>query len=188
MEDSFLASLKSAKTYGLGEFLEIIGELSQESTKKGSVDRQTKELITFGIALAKGCKRCIKIHRKAAEKLKASPAEIEQIKRTYLFLKATPGPGDDEDLWESWEQSWLHFVLGKSDLKHYEVELVALGIGLVKQSGRHIKLHTANALKFGATRQQVFEVMPIALLMDGAPALSQIPKLVKALEASQETP
>ena len=181
MADAFLTSLKSAKHYGLGEFLEIIGELSQESTKKGNVDRLTKELITFGIALAKGCKRCIKIHKKAARQLKATPAEIEQVKRTWLFLKASPG--NDEELWDSWQQSWLLFVLGKSELKHYEIELIALGIALIKQSSPHIKLHTANALEYGATKQQVFEVMPLALLMDGAPALSQIPRLVKAIDA-----
>ena len=50
---SFMDSLKKARTYGLGEFLEIIGELSQESTKKGVIDRKHKELITLGIALAK---------------------------------------------------------------------------------------------------------------------------------------
>ncbi len=72
MEEDFIESLKSARSYGLGEFLEIIGELSQQSTKKGALDH-------------------------------------------------------------------------------------------------------------GASRQQVFEVMPLALLMDGAPALSQIPRLVKAL-------
>jgi AhpD family alkylhydroperoxidase len=107
IEPSFMDSLKKARTYGLGEFLEIIGELSQESTKKGIIDRKHKELITLGIALAKGCHRCIEIHTDAA-------------------------------------------------------------------------------LKYGSTPEEVFEVMPIALLMDGAPALSQIPHLVAALEQVQE--
>ena len=180
MEDSFLDSLKSARSYGLGEFLEIIGELSQESTKKGAIERQTKELVTYGIALAKGCRRCIKIHEKEARRLGAGESLLEQVKRIHLFLNASPG--DDKELWRSWKQSWLAFVLASHAMKHAEIELIALGIGLVRQSGRHIKLHTRGALEYGASKRQVFEVMPLALLMDGAPALSQIPRLVKALD------
>ena len=185
MEDSFLESLKSAKSYGLGEFLEIIGELSQESTKKGAIERQTKELITYGIALSKQCKRCIGIHEKEARRLGASETQIEYVRRIYLFLNASPG--DDKTLWRSWKRSWRAFVLASHDaLKHAEIELVALGIALVRQSQRHIELHTEGALDYGASRQQVFEVMPLALLMDGAPALSQIPRLVKALDGRDE--
>ena len=36
-----------------------------------------------------------------------------------------------------------------------------------------------------STPEEIFEVMPIALLMDGAPALSQIPQLVHALDLAQ---
>ncbi|MGB8240905.1 MAG: carboxymuconolactone decarboxylase family protein, partial [Azonexus sp.] len=60
-----------------------------------------------------------------------------------------------------------------------------LGIALVKQDSRLIELHTEGALEHGATPEEIFEVMPIALLMDGAPALSQIPHLVYALEQAQ---
>lgn len=186
MEDTFLKSLKSAKSYGLGEFLEIIGELSQESTKKGAISRQTKELITYAIALSKHCKRCIEIHEKAARQLGADDRELEQVKLVYLFIKASPE--DDKDLWRSWKQSWLSFVLGRHALNHHDIELIALGIAIVRQSDRHIKLHARGALEYGASRQQVFEVMPLALLMDGAPALSQIPRLVKVLESSKSEP
>lgn len=168
----YLESLKSAKSYGLGEFLEIIGELSQESTKKGSLGRLTKELITYGIALEKQCERCIGIHQKAARKLGASDAELEQVRRTYLFMRACPN--DSKALWKSWKASWRIFVLGRSALKHHELELIAAGISLVRQSKRHIELHSDNALEFGATKQQVFEVMPLAL--------SQIPVLVNAID------
>lgn len=183
MEDAFLTALKSAKSYGLGEFLEIIGELSQESTKKGAIGRQTKELITYGIALSKRCRRCIKIHEKAARQLGAKDADLEQVRLVYLFIKASPE--DDKELWRSWKQSWLSFVLGRHALGHYEIELIALGIALVRQSERHIKLHARGALEYGASKAQVFEVMPLALLMDGAPALSQIPRLVKVIESSK---
>ncbi|HHJ20844.1 MAG TPA: alkylhydroperoxidase [Gammaproteobacteria bacterium] len=180
-EDTFADSLKQAKTYGIGEFLELIGELSQESTKKGALSRKEKELITLGIALAKHCNRCIKIHTRASEALGVTEEEIRQVRKIYLFLKASPG-NDDKLLWKSWKDSWQQFVLSKGPLESHERELIALGIALVKQSAEHIKLHTRCAGKYSATPQQIFEVMPIALLMDGAPALSQIPRLMKALE------
>jgi hypothetical protein len=41
VDTDFMQSLKRARTYGLGEFLEIIGELSQESTKKRHSGPQT---------------------------------------------------------------------------------------------------------------------------------------------------
>lgn len=134
----------------------------------------------MGIALSKNCNRCIKIHTKAAQQLNATAAEIEQVRRIHLFLTASPS---QNPLWGSWLDAWRHFAAGKRELPHYEIELIALGIALVNQSGKHIKLHASAALKYGATKQQVFEAMPIALLMDGAPALSQIPKLIDAMES-----
>ena len=100
---SFPQSIRKARSCGIGEFLEIIGELSQESTRKGRLGRKTRELITFGIALGKQCERCICLHADQARKLGRNGAEI-------------------------------------------------------------------------------IEVLPIALLMDGAPALSQIPHLVEAID------
>jgi hypothetical protein len=39
-----------------------------------------------------------------------------------------------------------------------------------------------SALDTGATIEQVYELIPIILLMDGAPTLSQIPRLVNCYE------
>lgn len=179
---SFLSSIKKARQYGLGEFLEIIGELSQESTKKGALDRKTKELVTFGIALAKRCQRCICIHADEAKKVGCNEAQLEQVRKIALFMRSSPGK--DEHLWKSWRDSWRQFVLAKGVMLPHDRELVALGISIIMQHKKHIRLHTCAAMEFGANREQVFEVMPIALLMDGAPALSQIPRLVKAIEIS----
>jgi AhpD family alkylhydroperoxidase len=181
MEPSFMDSLKKARTYGLGEFLEIIGELSQESTKKGVIDRKHKELITLGIALAKGCHRCIDIHTEAAIKLGASDTAILQVRKIALYTQASPEQRHS-DLWKAWVDSWREFSLSKGCIDRRCRELVGLGIALVQQDARLIEMHTHAALEYGATPEEVFEVMPIALLMDGAPALSQIPQLVHALE------
>lgn len=182
--DEFTQSLKKARTYGLAEFLEIIGELSQESTKKGDIDRKTKELITLGMALAKGCQRCINIHNKSSIDLGASKKEIRMVRKVVLFQNASPV--DDPVMWRSWRSSWKQFALAKGALQTHERELIALGISIIRQRKKHIRLHVRSAIKFCATPQEVFEVMPLALLMDGAPALSQIPRLVEALELAQE--
>lgn len=184
MEPDFIESLKKARTYGLGEFLEIVGELSQESTKKGVIDRKRKELITLGMALAKGCHRCIQIHTEAALKLGATENELLQVRKVALFMLASPER--HAELWQAWKDSWREFSLSKGCVDHRCRELVGLGIALIQQHSRLIELHTQAAIEFGATPEEVFEVMPIALLMDGAPALSQIPQLVHALEQAQQ--
>lgn len=186
-EPSFMDSLKKARTYGLGEFLEIIGELSQESTKKGMLDRKHKELITLGIALAKGCHRCIDIHTEAAVRLGASDTEIQQVRKVALYTQASPEQRHGE-LWQAWSDSWREFSLSKGCIDRRCRELVGLGIALVQQDARLIAMHTNAAMEYGATPEEIFEVMPIALLMDGAPALSQIPQLVQALEQAQQDP
>ena len=181
LEPSFMDSLKKARTYGLGEFLEIIGELSQESTKKGVIDRKHKELITLGIALAKDCHRCIDIHTDAAIRLGATETEMLQVRKVALYTQASPEYRQAE-LWRAWADSWREFSLSKGCIDRRCRELVGLGIALVKQEARLIEMHTQAAMEYGATPEEIFEVMPIALLMDGAPALSQIPQLVHALE------
>ncbi len=177
---SFLQAIKHARSYGIGEFLEIIGELSQESTKKGLLSRKTKELITFGIALHKHCERCIRIHADDAKKLGAKEQELEQVRRIALFMRSTPER--DEHLWKSWKSSWKQFVLAKGKIPHRDRELIALGISLVMQHKKHIHLHTKEAMKLGHSGAEIIEVLPVALLMDGAPALSQIPYLMKAID------
>ena len=181
---SFMDSLKKARTYGLGEFLEIIGELSQESTKKGVIDRKHKELITLGIALAKDCHRCIDIHTDAAVRMGATEIEMLQVRKVALYTQASPEYRQTE-LWQAWAGSWREFSLSKGCIDRRCRELVGLGIAIVKQEARLIEMHTQAAMEYGATPEEIFEVMPIALLMDGAPALSQIPQLVHALDLAQ---
>ena len=45
--------MQEASDYSLQEFMAIMGELSQESTKKGLPSHQQKELITLALALYK---------------------------------------------------------------------------------------------------------------------------------------
>jgi AhpD family alkylhydroperoxidase len=179
-QDSFIESLTRARTYGLDEFLEIIGEIAQQSSRKGALERKEKELVTLGMALAKNCSRCIGIHSKSAADLGASPQEITQVQKIALFLNASPA--GDSLLWKPWMDSWRDFVIIHGPIDHAHRELIALGISLIRQSREHIYLHAQAALEHGASNNQVFEVLPLALLMDGAPAISQIPHLMEALD------
>ena len=76
----------------------------------------------------------------------------------------------------------LSMAGSKGALATHERELVALGISIIMQHRKQIRLHVKQALKFGRNGAEIIEVLPIALLMDGAPALSQIPHLIKAIE------
>jgi AhpD family alkylhydroperoxidase len=180
--DGFTESILKARSYGIEEFLEIIGEMSQQSSRKGALGRKEKELVTLGMALAKECNRCITIHSKIAKDLGAKPQEITQVQKIALFFNASPS--GDSTLWHAWEDSWRDFVKIHGSIDHYVRELIALGIALIRQDKKHITLHAGSALHYGASKDQVFEVMPLALLMDGAPAVSQIPRLVAALDAA----
>lgn len=166
--------------YGLQEFLEIVGELSQESVKKGLLSRQQKELITLGLALYKNCHRCIEIHQDAAVKLGAGESEFSLIKKTVLFMQASPH--GDSATWDDWVESWAHFSFSRKKARQQLRELTALAIAIVKQHERQIKVHMCAALDTGCSIEQVFEVIPIVLLMDGAPVLSQIPRLFECVE------
>jgi alkylhydroperoxidase/carboxymuconolactone decarboxylase family protein YurZ len=56
-------------------------------------------------------------------------------------------------------------------------------VSLIRQNAEHIALHGQSALQHGASKTQLIEVMPLALLMDGAPAISQIPRLLAVIDA-----
>jgi AhpD family alkylhydroperoxidase len=182
--EDFTAALKKAQTYGLGEFLELIGELSQVSTRKGALDRQNKELVALGIALAKCCERCVQIHSKIARDLGATKKDISEVRKVVLFMNASPEQG--KELWKSWKESWTEFSRSKHLEKTRRRELIALGIALVRQSEKHINFHATNALQGGSPAEAILEVMPIVLLMDGAPAVSQIPRLLKAIGIGEQ--
>ncbi len=181
---SFMESMKQARSYGLAEFFEIMGELSQESTKKGEIERLPKELITLGIALVKDCNRCIRIHTSDARKLGATDEDIAMVRKIVLYFHACPDHAGD--LFDAWKDSWHEFVLLQGPIAADYRELIGLGMAVVKQRGELIELHVHNALRCGASVEQVFEVLPIALLMDGAPALSQIPKVVAEIQGASK--
>ncbi len=164
--------MQTATTYGLQEFLEIIGELSQESTKKGLLSRLQKELITLGIALHKNCQRCITLHSSQAKKLEATDWQINHVKKVMFFMEAAPD--NSSHLWNDWVANWQDYSYSRINERQQMREMIALAISLVMQDKKQIALHLQAALDAGVSIEKIFEIIPLVLLMDGAPALSQI--------------
>ena len=172
--------MKKASNYGMQDFLEIMGELSQESTKKGLLSRLEKELITLGLALFKNCRRCIFIHDDEASKLGAEDGHTGLVKNVTFFMNSSPH--GNSYMWKDWVNNWKSFSYSKDAERQRLREMIALAIAIVMQHDKQIELHLTGALDAGVSIEQVFEVVPIVMLMDGAPTLSQIPRLVSHYE------
>jgi len=67
-----------------------------------------------------------------------------------------------------------------------EKELIALAIGLADRCENCIYAHTRAALNAGATREQILEAAGVAVLMQGGPAYTYLPRVTEALEALAE--
>lgn len=83
-------------------------------------------------------------------------------------------------------QGLHHSALQDGDLDTKTKELIALGIGIHSQCDRCIGLHTAAALKAGATPGEIEETIGVATMMGGGPALMYGIQALKALEDLQE--
>ncbi len=176
--------IRKAGDYGLQEFLEIMSELSQESTKKGLLSRQQKELITLGLALYKNCQRCITIHSDEATRLEATDLQFRHVKKVIFFMLAAPH--GDSNLWHDWVINWKDYSYSKVNERRQLREMVALAIAIVMQHKKLIELHLTAVLDVGISIEQVFEIVPLVLVMDGAPTLSQIPRLLACYEDYQK--
>lgn len=176
--------IKKAGDYGLQEFLEIMGELSQESTKKGLLSRQQKELITLGLALYKNCQRCIDIHTDEAVKLNASDLQLCHVKKIIFFMLAAPH--GDSNLWDDWVINWKDYSYSKINERRQLREMLAFAVAIVMQHKKLIRLHMTAALDVGISIEQIFEIVPLVMLMDGAPTLSQIPRILTCYEDYQK--
>jgi AhpD family alkylhydroperoxidase len=72
-------------------------------------------------------------------------------------------------------------------LSTLEKELIALAIGLAVRCENCIYAHIRAALGAGATREQILDAAGIAVLMQGGPTYTFLPRVVEALDAL-ETP
>ena len=64
-----------------------------------------------------------------------------------------------------------------------EKELIALALGLAMRCEPCINLHVQKSLEAGATREQIMEAAEVAVVMQGGPTFTYLPKVIEALEA-----
>lgn len=64
-----------------------------------------------------------------------------------------------------------------------EKELIALAIGLALRCENCVYAHVEAALRAGATREQVLEAAGVAVLMQGGPTYTYLPRVIEALDA-----
>lgn len=64
-----------------------------------------------------------------------------------------------------------------------EKELIALGIGMAMRCDPCVHLHIQKSLEAGATPEQILEAASVAVVMQGGPMFTYLPKVVEALEA-----
>ena len=79
--------------------------------------------------------------------------------------------------------SMFQSVMKDGAISLREKELIALGIGLAVRCDNCIYAHVQKALKAGATRAQVLETAGVAVMMQGGPTYTYLPKVVEALDA-----
>ena len=66
-----------------------------------------------------------------------------------------------------------------------EKELIALGIGLAVRCVPCINTHIEKSLHAGASREQILETAAVAVVMQGGPGFTILPKVIEALDAIQ---
>lgn len=82
----------------------------------------------------------------------------------------------------------LHQAAMKSAaLTLVEKELIALGIGLAVRCENCIYAHIQAARKAGATREQILEAAGVAVMMQGGPTYTYLPRVIEALDVLDET-
>ena len=73
---------------------------------------------------------------------------------------------------------------GALDVK--QKELIALAIGVAQRCTPCINMHTQKCLKVGASREEILEAAGVAVMMQGGPAYTHVPVVIKALDELKE--
>ena len=64
-----------------------------------------------------------------------------------------------------------------------EKELIALAIGLALRCENCIYSHVQAAVRAGATRAQILDAAGVAVMMQGGPSYTYLPRVIEALDA-----
>jgi AhpD family alkylhydroperoxidase len=76
-----------------------------------------------------------------------------------------------------------HSAMKPGALTALEKELMAIAIGLSVRCENCIYAHVAAATHAGATREQILEAAGVAVLMQGGPTYTYLPRVIEALDA-----
>jgi len=68
-----------------------------------------------------------------------------------------------------------------------EKELIALAIGLVVRCENCIYAHVRAAVNAGASREQILQAAGVAVLMQGGPTYTYLPRVIESLDALELT-
>ena len=74
-------------------------------------------------------------------------------------------------------------ALKPGTLSLLEKELIAMSIGLAVRCENCIYSHVKASLAAGATREQILEAAGVAVLMQGGPSYTYLPRVIEALDA-----
>lgn len=77
-------------------------------------------------------------------------------------------------------------AMSPGSLSAAQKELIAMAVGLAMRCENCIYSHVKAALRAGATRQQVLEAAGVAVLMQGGPSYTYLPRVTEALDALNE--
>lgn len=78
--------------------------------------------------------------------------------------------------------AFFQSFMKEGSLSVREKELIALGIGLSVRCEGCIYSHVEKCLKAGATPDQILEAAGVAVMMQGGPTYTYIPKVLEALD------
>jgi len=81
-----------------------------------------------------------------------------------------------------------HALMQPGALSKREKELIAAAVGVAQGCTGCIHIHTAEAIKAGATREQVIEAAGVGVMMGGGPAFVHFPEVLSALSSERNSP
>ncbi|MFP4005711.1 MAG: carboxymuconolactone decarboxylase family protein [Candidatus Hadarchaeia archaeon] len=83
-------------------------------------------------------------------------------------------------------QKFMDATIKDNTLDQKTKELVTLGTAITARCKYCIALHTKNCLDAGASKDEIFEVAMVAIMMGGGPAFTYATEVLKSLEEFTE--
>ncbi len=88
----------------ISDTMEGFSELAQSASRKGVLDRKTKELMALALGVAAHCDGCIGFHAEALVRLGASREEIEETLGMAVYMGGGPSLMYAADAMAAYEQ------------------------------------------------------------------------------------